>query len=97
MPAVGIHGWMCIGYNGFHGRAVLPSSSEHDKRLRAELAEELGFYPASLDEASVARRRDARGGQPDRHVEKKWAHHRTAKERAAREAAMEAAVADLYE
>ena len=29
-------------------------SSEHDKRLRAELAAELGWYPADLDDARLA-------------------------------------------
>ena len=29
------------------------ASTEQDKRLRAELAQELGFYPASLDPADI--------------------------------------------
>ena len=33
------------------------ASTEQDKRLRAELAQELGFYPASLDPANVDRHR----------------------------------------
>jgi len=33
------------------------ASTEQDKRLRAELAQELGFYPASLDPADVDRHR----------------------------------------
>ena len=28
------------------------ASTEQDKRLRAELAQELGFYPANLDPAT---------------------------------------------
>jgi hypothetical protein len=32
-------------------------SSENDKRLRAELAAELGWYPADLDDESIARHR----------------------------------------
>jgi hypothetical protein len=32
-------------------------SSDHDKRLRAELAAELGWYPADLDDESIARHR----------------------------------------
>ena len=33
------------------------ASTEQDKRLRAELAQELGFYPASLDPADIDRHR----------------------------------------
>jgi hypothetical protein len=33
------------------------ASTEWDKRLRAELAQELGFYPASLDPADIDRHR----------------------------------------
>ena len=32
-------------------------SSERDKRLRAELAAELDWYPADLDDESIARHR----------------------------------------
>ena len=32
-------------------------SSEHDKRLRAKRAAELGWYPADLDEESIVRHR----------------------------------------
>jgi hypothetical protein len=32
-------------------------SSDHDKRLRAELAAELGWFPADLDDESLARHR----------------------------------------
>ena len=35
---------------GQQPRSVV-ASTEQDKRLRAELAQELGFYPASLDPA----------------------------------------------
>jgi hypothetical protein len=31
--------------------------SDHDKRLRAELAAELGWHPADLDDESIARHR----------------------------------------
>ena len=31
------------------------ASTEQNKRLRAELAQELGFYPASLDPADIDR------------------------------------------
>ena len=33
------------------------ASTEQDKRLRAELAQELGFYPANLDPADIDRHR----------------------------------------
>ena len=33
------------------------ASTERDKRLRAELAQELGFYPASPDPADIDRHR----------------------------------------
>jgi hypothetical protein len=47
------------------GRRVMPSS-ERDKRLRAELAAELGWYPADLDDESIARQRaDADGKKTD--------------------------------
>jgi hypothetical protein len=48
------------------------ANSEQDKRLRAELAEGLGFYPASLAAEGVARYREqiaerkARGDVRDR-------------------------------
>ena len=42
-------------------------TSEHDKRLRAELAAELGWYPADLDDESIARdRTDAARKKTDR-------------------------------
>ena len=41
--------------------------SDHDKRLRAELAAELGWYPADLDDESIARHRaDAARKKTDR-------------------------------
>jgi hypothetical protein len=50
-------------------------SSDHDKRLRAELAAELGWYPADLDDESIARHRaDAAHKKTDRDPAKKWAH-----------------------
>ena len=33
------------------------AGSDHDKRLRAELAAELGWYPADLDDESITRHR----------------------------------------
>ena len=50
-------------------------SSDHDKRLCAELAAELGWYSADLDEESIARHRaDAARKNTDRDPAKKWAH-----------------------
>jgi hypothetical protein len=50
-------------------------SSDHDKRLRAELAAELGWYPADLDDESIARyRADAARKKTDRDPARKWAH-----------------------
>jgi hypothetical protein len=33
------------------------ATNEHDKRLRAELAAELGYYPATLDPEDIERHR----------------------------------------
>ena len=50
-------------------------SSDHDKRLRAELASELGWYPADLDDESIApHRAGAARKKTDRDPAKKWAH-----------------------
>jgi hypothetical protein len=50
-------------------------SSERDKRLRAELAAELGWHPADLDDESIARHRaDAARKKTDHDPAKKWAH-----------------------
>jgi hypothetical protein len=50
-------------------------SSDHDKRLRAELAAELGWYQGDLDEESSARYRVYAGRKKtDRDPEKRWAH-----------------------
>jgi D5 N terminal like len=59
----GVHGVLlaCL-----RGRRVMPTS-EPDKRLRAELAAELGWYPADLDDESIARQRaDADRKKTDR-------------------------------
>ena len=73
-------------------------SSDHDKRLRAELAAELGWYPADLDDESIARRRaDAARKKTDRDPAKKWAHLTELARQRDVEAAGRAAVADLYE
>jgi hypothetical protein len=49
--------------------------SSEDQRRRAELASELGWYPADLDDESIARHRsDAARKKSDRDPAKKWAH-----------------------
>ena len=73
-------------------------TSEHDKRLRAELAAELGWYPADLDDESIARHRaDAARKKTDRDPAKRWAHLTELARQRDVEAAGRAAVADLYE
>ena len=50
-------------------------TSEHDKRVRAELTAELGWYPADLDDESIAQHRaDAAREKTDHDPAKKWAH-----------------------
>ena len=73
------------------------SSSERDKRLRAELAVELGWYPADLGDESIARHRAAARKQTDHDPAKKWAHFIERARQRKVEAAGRAAVADLYE
>jgi hypothetical protein len=76
----------------------LVPSSDHDKRLRAELAAELGWYPADLDDESIARHRaDAARKKTDRDPAKKWAHLIELARQRDVEAAGRVAVADLYE
>ena len=82
------------------------ASSEQDKRLRAELARGLGYYPASLAPEDVARyreqiagrkaRKDAGEGECGYH-EHRWDHFCEEKRRADVEAQGRADVADLYE
>jgi hypothetical protein len=49
--------------------------SEEGRRLRADLAEELGWYPADLDDESIARHRaDAARKKTDCDPAKRWAH-----------------------
>ena len=72
--------------------------NEHDKRRRAELAAELGWYPADLDEESIARHRaDAARKKTDRDPAKKWAHLTELARQREVEAKGRAQVADLYE
>jgi hypothetical protein len=66
------------------------ASTEQDKRLRAELAQELGFNPASLDPADIDRHRRlnaarARAPTLDR-IHRKFAHLREEERRASVEA-----------
>ena len=68
-------------------------SSARDKRLRAELAAELGWYPANLDDESIARHR----ADADRDPAKRWAQLTELARQRDVEAAGRAAVADLYE
>ena len=72
--------------------------SDHDKRLRAELAAELGWYPADLDDESIARHRaDAARKATDRDAAKRWAHlTERARQRDVEQRGREE-VADLYE
>jgi hypothetical protein len=73
-------------------------SSDHDKRLRAELAAELGWYPAGLDHESLARHRtDGARKKTDRDPAKQWAHLTELARQRDVEPAGRAAVADLYE
>jgi hypothetical protein len=90
--------------------AVADLSREESKRLRAELAEGLGFYPASLAPEDVARYREqiadrkARqeagerdGWGPGGYKWRKWDHLKEERRRADVEARGRADVADLYE
>ena len=76
-------------------------STAQDKRLRAELAQELGFYPASLHPADIERHRRLNAAldkAPSMDgIHRKFAHRREAKRRAEAEASGRAEVADLYE
>jgi hypothetical protein len=77
------------------------ASSEQDKRLRAELAQELGFYPASRDPADIERHRRLNAALDkaptmDR-IHRKFAHLREEERRASVEARGRVQVADLYE
>ena len=74
------------------------ATGEHDKRLRAELAAELGWYPADLDDESIARHRaDAAHKKTDRDPAKRWAHLSELARQREVEAKGRAEVADLYE
>ena len=85
-------------------------SREESKRLRAELAEGLGYYPASLAPEDVARHREqiadrkareqagARDGwEPGRYKWRQWDHLKEERRRTNIETEGRASVADLYE
>ena len=77
------------------------ASSEQHKRLRAELAQELGFYPASLDPADIDRHRRLNAALDkapimDR-IHQKSAHLREEKRQHEAEARGRAEVAGLYD
>jgi hypothetical protein len=89
---------------------VADPSRDASKRLRAELARGLGYYPASLAPEDIARYREliaerkARkeagerdGWDPGGCTWRKWDHLKEAKRRAEVEARGRAEVADLYE
>ena len=86
------------------------ASSEQDKQLRAELAQGLGYFPASLAAEDVARyrkqiaERKARaesgerdGWGPGGYKWRQWDHLRENKRRAEVAARRRAEVADIYE
>ena len=77
------------------------ATNEHDKRLRAELAAELGYYPATLDPEDIERHRRlnaALDAAPTREkVARRYAHLNEEKRRNEDEAQGRAEVADLYE
>ena len=74
-------------------------SREEAQALRAELAQELGYYPASLAPDDGARYRKEAAGRPAEAPRRahRWDHLKEAKRRADAEARGRAAVADLYE
>jgi hypothetical protein len=85
---------------------VADPSREASKRLRAELAQGLGYYPASLAPEDVARyreqiadrkAREEAGTRECAYHEHRWDHFREEKRRADVEAQGRADVADLYE
>jgi hypothetical protein len=75
--------------------------SDHDKRLRAELAAELGYFPASLAPEDIQRHRRlnaALDAAPSlEKITRKYAHLWEGMRRAKIEADGRSEVADLYE
>jgi len=93
--------WAGAPHHEANSRGIAVASTEQDKRRRAELAQELGFYPASLDPAYIDRHRRLnaaldRAPTLDR-IHQKFAHLREEERRAYIEARGRAQVADLYE
>lgn len=76
-------------------------STEDERCERAELATELGFWPATLDPADIERHRRLKAAMEKasdlEKIHRKWAWHREERRRAAVEAEERAQVADLYE
>jgi hypothetical protein len=96
-------GWLgeCWFGDGTTTSMMTMTSSEHDRQLRAELAAELGWYPAELDAESVAGQRRL-AASPDRapsleQISCKYAHLGEEKRQRDIEAAGRAAFADLWE
>ncbi|SKW56858.1 Uncharacterised protein [Mycobacteroides abscessus subsp. abscessus] len=75
--------------------------NEDERRLRAELAAELGFYPATLDPADIERHRRlnaALDAAPTiERIARKYAHLHEERRRAEAEQRGRRQVADLYE
>lgn len=75
--------------------------NEDERRLRAEFAAELGFYPATLDPADIERHRRlnaALDAAPTiERIARKYAHLREERRRADVEQRGRRQVADLYE
>jgi hypothetical protein len=71
-------------------------TSQPDKRLRADLAAELGWYPADLDDDSISRHRaEAARKTNDCDPSKRWAHRTELARQRDVAAAGRAAVADF--
>jgi hypothetical protein len=86
------------------------ASSEQHKRLRAELAQGLGYFPASLASEDVARYREQIAGRkaraqagerdgwgPGGYRWRQWDHLKEERRRTEIETKGRASVADLYE
>ncbi|BBX25414.1 hypothetical protein [Mycolicibacterium alvei] len=74
-------------------------STDQDRRLRAELARELGFWPATLDSDDIAQHRLAaaadRGKLGLEEIHRRWAWYREEKRRCDAEEQGRSDVADL--
>src|SRR4029077_18145105 len=99
--ALTIRCWAGPPHHGANSRGVAVASTEQRKRLAAELAQKLAFYPASLDPADIDRHRRLNAAL-DRaltlaRIHQKFAHLREEERRASVEARGRVQVADLYE